>query len=103
MSSLFCFSHLGELALLVDERDDVHGFDGDHVQRVLVVGELNVLPIDVLQVVLLLLQLEDMPHKELLQVFVGKVDAKLLEATKMEKKPQTNGQEISLSGNYNTT
>ena len=72
--------YLGELALLVDERDDVHGFDGDHVQSVLVVGELDVLPVDVLQVVLLLLQLEDVTHEELLQVLVGEVDAQLLEA-----------------------
>lgn len=75
-------AHLGEFALLINEGDDVHRFDGDHVQRVLVVSELDVLPVDVLQVVLLLLQLEDMSHKELLQVFVGKVDAKLLEATR---------------------
>lgn len=74
-------SHLRELALLVDEGDDVHGFVGDHVQSVLVVGELDVLPADVLQVVLLLLQLEDVPHEELLQVLVGKVDAELLETT----------------------
>lgn len=72
--------YLGKLALLVDERDDVHGFDGDHVQSVLVVGELDVLPVDVFQVVLLLLQLEDVTHKELLQVLVGEVDAELLKA-----------------------
>jgi hypothetical protein len=39
------------------------------------------LPVDVLQVVLLLLQLEHMPHKELLQVLIGKVDAQLLKAS----------------------
>jgi hypothetical protein len=44
-------------------------------QGVLVVCELDVLPADVLQVVLLLLQLEDVPYEELLQVLVGKVDA----------------------------
>lgn len=71
--------HLRELALLVDEGDDVHGFVGDHVQRVLVVRELDVLPADVLQVVLLLLQFEDVANEELLQVLVGKVDAQLLE------------------------
>ena len=67
--------YLWELALLVDEGDDVHGFVGDHVQGILVVCELDVLPADVLQVVLLLLQLEDVPYEELLQVLVGKVDA----------------------------
>lgn len=77
--------YLGELALLIDEGDDVHGFDGDHVQSVLVIGELDVLPVDVLQVVLFLLQLKDMSHKELLQVLVSKVDAQLLE-TKERKR-----------------
>ena len=77
-------TYLGELALLVDERDDVHGFDGDHVQSVLVVGELDVLPVDVLQVVLLLLQLEDVTDEELLEVLVGEVDAQLLKAAGRE-------------------
>ena len=48
-------THLGELALLVNEGDDVHGLDGNHVQGILVISELNVLPVDILQVVLLLL------------------------------------------------
>ena len=73
-------AYLGELALLINEGDDVQGFVGDHVQGVLVVCELNVLPADVLQVVLLLLQLEDVTHKELLQVLIGKVDAQLFKA-----------------------
>ena len=73
--------YLGELALLVDQGDNVHGFVGDHVQGVLVVGELDVLPADVLQVVFLLLQLEDVAHKELLQVLVGEVDAQLFKTT----------------------
>ena len=37
------------------------------------------LPVDGLEVVFLLLQLEDVLHKELLEVFIGKVDAELLE------------------------
>ena len=36
-------------------------------------------PVDGLEVVFLLLQLEDVLHKELLEVFIGKVDAELLE------------------------
>ena len=36
-------------------------------------------PVDGLQVILLLLQLEDVLHEELLQVLVGEVDAELLE------------------------
>lgn len=78
--------HLGELALLVDEGDDVHGFVGDHVQSVLVVGELNVLPADVLQVVLLLLQFENVANEELLQILVGEVDAQLLEAARKKRR-----------------
>lgn len=75
--------YLGELALLVDERDDVHRLGGDHVKSILVVSELDVLPVDVLQVILLLLQLEDVTHKELLQILVGKVDAELLKTKKI--------------------
>lgn len=69
---------LGELALLIDEGDDVHRPVGNHVQCFLVVSELNVQPVDALQVVLLLLQLEHVPHEELLQVLIGKVNAELL-------------------------
>lgn len=39
------------------------------------------LPADVLQVVLLLLQFKDVADKELLQVLVGEVDAQLLKTT----------------------
>lgn len=71
--------YLRELALFINEGDDVHGFVGNHVQCVLVVRECNVLPADVLQVVLLLLQFEDVADEKLLQVLVGKVDAQLFE------------------------
>lgn len=40
--------YLWEFALFIDKWDDVHGFDGDHVQSVLIVSEFNVLPVDVL-------------------------------------------------------
>lgn len=40
-------------------------------------SELDVQPVNALQVILLLLQLEHMPHEELLQVLIGKVDAEL--------------------------
>lgn len=79
-------SYLRELALFIDEGDDVHWLVGDHVQGVLIICELDVLPADVLQVVLLLLQLEDVLHKELLQVLVGKVDTELFET--IEKRSQ---------------
>lgn len=72
-------TYFGELGFFVDERHDVHLFDGDQVERVLIVDKLNVLPTDVLLVVLLLLQFENVPHEKLLQVLVGIVDAELLE------------------------
>lgn len=53
------------------------------------------LPVDVLQVVLLLLQLEDVTDEELLQVLVGEVDAKLFE-TKPEKEEQRLTRETSV-------
>ena len=68
---------LGELGLLVNQGDDVHWLLGDHVECGLVVNEGNLLPVNALLAVLLLLHLEDMFHKELLQVFVGIVDAHL--------------------------
>lgn len=79
-------NHLGELALFIDEGDDVHGFVGDHVQSILVVCELDVLPADVLQVVLLLLQFEHVANKELLEILIGKVDAQLLEAVRRRRR-----------------
>ena len=42
------------------------------------------LPVDGLEVVLLLLHLEDVLHEELLQVLVGVVDAELLEAVRVK-------------------
>lgn len=81
--------YLWELALLIDEGDDVHGLGGDHVKGVLVVSELDVLPVDVLQVVLLLLQLKDVTHKELLQILVGEVDAELLKTKKIWRRKNT--------------
>lgn len=79
LAELHCSStDLWKLALLVDERHDVQLLDGDQVQGILVVHELYVLPVDVLQVVLLLFQLEDMLDKKLLQILIGVVDAELL-------------------------
>ena len=75
--SCFLNGYLGEFGFFVYEGHDVHGFDCDQVQGVLVVDELDVLPTDALCVVFFLFQFENVPHKELLQVFVGVVDAKL--------------------------
>ena len=75
---------LGELALLVNQTHEVERPNGDEVEGFLVVHELDMGPVDGLQVVLLLLELEDVLDKELLEVLVGKVDAKLLEGVGLE-------------------
>ena len=50
----------------------------------LIINEADLLPVDALLVVLLLLHLEDVRHKELLKVLVGVVDAELLEAVRVK-------------------
>lgn len=75
---MFYSTDLWKLALLVDERHDVQLLDGDEVKCILVIHELYVLPVDVLQVVLLLFQLEDVLDEKLLQILIGVVDAELL-------------------------
>lgn len=77
-------TNLGELALLINEGDDVEWFLAYEVKYFLVVLELNAGPVDPLLVVLMLLQLEDVPDKELLQVLVAVVDAHLLKAVEDE-------------------
>lgn len=76
---------LGEVALLVNECKNVQRFVGQNVQGALVVFVVNALPNDVFTGVLLLLQLENMLDKELLQLLIGKVDAQLLKATKVRQ------------------
>lgn len=73
--------YLWELALFINKGNYIHRFDGNHIQGILVVGELDVLPVDIFQVVLLLLQLENVANEELLQVLICKVDAQLLKTT----------------------
>ncbi len=73
--------YLWELALLINKGNDIHRFDGNHIQGILVVSELDVQPVDIFQVVLLLLQLENVANEELLQVLICKVDAQLLKTT----------------------
>ena len=50
----------------------------------LIINKTDLLPVDALLVVLLLLHLEDVRHKELLEVLVGVVDAELLEAVEVK-------------------
>lgn len=81
--------YLWELALLINKGNDIHRFHGNHIQSVLVVSEFDVLPVDILQVVLLLLNFENMANEELLQVLVCKVDAQLLKTTARMNKIST--------------
>ena len=77
-------AHLWEAALLIQEGDDAHGLEGQQVQGGPVVGVVDVVPGDALRAVLLLLHGEHVPHKELLQMLVGQVDAELLEAVELQ-------------------
>lgn len=71
---------LGEVALLINESQHVHGLAGQHIQGVLVVLVVNVIPNNVFTLIFLLLQPENMPDEELLQLLICEVDAELLEA-----------------------
>ena len=83
-------SYLGKLALFINESDEVEWSDSNHVQDFLVVLELDVCPHNVLFVILGLLQLEDVAHKELLKVLVAVVDAHLLKAGVRKKGKRCN-------------
>ncbi len=68
-------SHFWEFTLFVDERDQIHGTSSNHVQNVLIVHEFDLSPADSLNVVFLLFQFENVLDEELLQVFVGIINA----------------------------
>ena len=72
--------YLWELALFINEGDDIHRLECDDFQSLAIIREVNVIPGNVLRKVFLLLQLEDMVHEELLKVLVGNVNAELLKA-----------------------
>lgn len=76
---------LGEAALLINKRQHVQRFVGQYIQGALVVFVVNVLPNNVFTGVLLLLQLENMPDEELLQLLIGEVDAQLLKAATVQQ------------------
>lgn len=82
---------LGEVAFFINKSQHVHRFAGKYIQGALVVFVVNVLPNYVFTGVLVLLQLEDMPDKELLQLLVGKVDAQLLKAASAKQCKIDNG------------
>lgn len=72
--------YLWELALFINEGDDIHRLESDDFQSLAVISEVNVIPGNVLCNVFLLLHLEDMVHEELLKVLIGNVNAELLKA-----------------------
>lgn len=76
--------HLWKIAFFINQSQQVTGFLGQEVQDVLIVTKFDVIPHDVLLHVLLLLQLEDVAHEELLQLLVGKIDAQLLKAVRRQ-------------------
>lgn len=78
-------AYFGKLGFVVDECHNVHLFDGNQIERVLIVNKLDVLPTDVLLIVFLLFQFENVSDEKLLQVLVGVVDAKLLKTVKNQK------------------
>lgn len=76
--------HLWKMAFFIDKSQQVAGFHSQNVQDVLIVTKADFVPHNVFFPVLLLLQLEDVAHEELLQLFVGKINAQLLEAVKQD-------------------
>lgn len=72
--------YLWEPALFINEGDDIHGLECNDFQCLVVISEVNVVPGNVLCKIFLLLQLEDVVHKELLEVLICNVDAQLLKA-----------------------
>lgn len=72
--------YLWELALFINEGDDIHRLECDDFQSLAVISEVNVIPGNVLCTILLLLQLEDVAHEELLKVLICNVNAELLKA-----------------------
>lgn len=75
-------NHLWKMAFLINQSQQVTGFPSQEVQDVLIVTKLDVTPRNVLLRILLLLQLEDVAHEELLQLLIGKINAQLLKAIK---------------------
>lgn len=68
---------------------DASRFAGDEVDGGLVVTEFDVLPLDLLLLVLLLLKAEDVLVEEVLQRLVGEVDTQLLKAVQEEVLAET--------------
>ena len=76
---------LGELAFLIEKRDDTQRARFHQLDAILIVVEFDVGPIDFLAGILLLFELENRLIEKLLQLFVGIIDTKLLEAVHLLK------------------
>lgn len=72
--------YLWELALFINEGNDIHRLECDDFQSLAVISEVNVIPGNVLCMVFFLLQLEDVAHEELLKVLICNVNTELLKA-----------------------
>lgn len=83
-------NYFGEVTLLVDKWENVERSGGQHIQSALVIAVVDIRPDNVLSGVLLLLQLEDVFHKELLKLLIGKVNAELLKAKQKKHNKETN-------------
>lgn len=70
----------GESALLVNESEHIEGVVGNQIEDILIILKLDVRPVDALRQVLLLLQLEDVSHKILLNILIGVVYTELFKA-----------------------
>lgn len=77
--------HLWKVALLLNQSQQVAALPSEKVYDVLIVTKVDIIPHDVLLHVLLLLQLKDVAHKELLQLLIGKIYAQLLKTVKMRR------------------
>mmetsp|Transcript_7786 Transcript_7786/g.19280 ORF Transcript_7786/g.19280 Transcript_7786/m.19280 type:complete len:223 (-) Transcript_7786:1480-2148(-) len=84
IASKFVVCALWQHALLVEKGHDSGVLNIDQIQHVLIVRELNELPHDPFLFVLLLFQLEHVSIELLLECLVGVVDAKLFEGIVFE-------------------
>mmetsp|Transcript_112857 Transcript_112857/g.320084 ORF Transcript_112857/g.320084 Transcript_112857/m.320084 type:complete len:301 (+) Transcript_112857:3479-4381(+) len=75
---------VGHQALLIEHREHARPLGLQQVHGVLVVGEVQRIPVDAFPLIELLLQLENEGVEELLKTLVREVDAELLEGVELE-------------------
>lgn len=69
------------MTLFINKGKNVERLQGQDIECALVVTEIDVLPDYVFTGIFLLFKFEDMFHKELLKLLIGKVNAELFKAT----------------------